>query len=152
MSPGFQPQEPLQFILFFTGIWFFVSFNISYMGWRAFAKRYPAPIRPAGTVYTSPATRFGNFFARYGNVIQIIFAETGVYFYVVFLFRPFHPPFLLPWGSVKNIEKKTLLFWSRYQMNVEDLAGKIRVALPVRIEHDPLWCRKVAAGLDGCQS
>src|SRR6266404_3585283 len=130
------------FPLFFVGMWVFVSFVISRMGWNAFAERYPAETRPTGTAYSSPSTWFGIFLARYGNVVRVVFTDAGVYFYALFLFRAFHRPFLVPWESVKRVERKKIFLWSRYRLDIEDAAGEIHVILPLSIEHDLLKHKK----------
>jgi hypothetical protein len=123
------------FPVFFIGVWMFVSFIISRMGWSSFAERYPALTRPRGMAYRSPSTWFGSFFARYGNVVHVMFTEAGIYFYTSFLFRAFHSPFLVPWESVKHVEKKRVLFWSRYRIDIQDSGGEIHVILPVGVEN-----------------
>jgi len=128
----------LIFPFFFVGMWVFVSFVISRMGWNAFATRYPAETRPTGTAYNSPSTWFGFFLARYGNVVRVIFTEAEVYFYPLFLFRAFHRPFLVPWESVRRVERQKVLFSSRYRVDIEDEAGEIHVILPLRVEQDLL--------------
>jgi hypothetical protein len=130
--------------VFFIGLWVFVSFTISRMGWNSFAERYPALTRPRGMAYRSPSTWFGSIFARYGNVVHVIFTDAGVYFYTSFLFRAFHPPFLVPWESVKRVEKKRVLFWSRYRIDIQDSSGEIHVILPVSVENVLLLHEMVA--------
>lgn len=128
-------NEGLIGILVFVGIWLLISFIVSRAGWQAFAKRYPARIRPAGSSYSSQASGFGGF-GRYNNVVRVVFADAGLYFYVMFLFRAFHSPFLVPWESVKCIQKKDGFFGSYYWMEIADAAGSIRLRLPRKIERD----------------
>jgi hypothetical protein len=127
---------PVLFPLFFAGMWICVGFVISRLGWHLFATRYPAPSRPVGTAYSSPSSWFGTIFASYRNVVRVLFTEAGVYFSVMFLFRVFHPPFLVPWASVKRIEKKAGLFVTRFRMDIEDACGEIHVLLPAKAERD----------------
>ena len=122
------------FPLFFVGMWMLVTFIISNFGWRAFAQQYRCDVRPEGTVYRSPRAMFGSLFASYNNVVRVIFTESGVYFYPLFLFRAFHPPFLLPWSSVKQVEKRERWYGNSYQMEVVDPAGKISLMLPTKVE------------------
>jgi hypothetical protein len=134
------PSQPpaTQFVLLpflFIGLWVTVNFIISRLGWASFAQSYPARIRPRGIAYRSPSSWFGCFLARYGNVVHVIFSDRGIYFYASFLFRAFHPPFLVPWDSVKHIEKKRVLFWVRYRIDIKDSAGEIHVILPVSVEN-----------------
>jgi hypothetical protein len=126
----------LIFPFFFVGMWLVVSASISRDGWRSFAERYPASNRPAGQSYVSPRTRFAGFYARYGNVVRVIFTDDGVYFSVLFLFRAFHSPFLVPWRSVARVERERGFFGDRYRLDIEDAAGEIHVILPLSIEHD----------------
>jgi hypothetical protein len=54
----------------------------------------------------------------------------------MFLFRAFHPPFLVPWANVRRVEKKDGLFRRGYLLDIEDAAGEIRVMLPREVEDD----------------
>jgi hypothetical protein len=136
MSPSHADELWPLFPLFFVGLWVVVCFFISQMGWRAFSNRYPMQSRPAGRAYLSPTIRFGNIFASYRNAAGVIFTDAGVYFYVMFLFRAFHPPFLVPWESVRSVQKKEGFFGRRYRLEIKDAAGEIHVLLPKRIEED----------------
>src|SRR6266516_56545 len=126
------------FPIFFVGMWLSVSFVISRMGWNAFAERYSSETRPQGTAYSFQSTWFGIFLARYGNVVRVVFTDAGVYFYAFFLFRAFHRPFLVPWESVRRVERKKVFFWPRYRLDIEDAAGEIHVILPLSVAHDLL--------------
>jgi hypothetical protein len=128
----FWPFFPFVFI----GMWILVSFIISHMGWRSFSSRYPAASRPAGRVYSSPSSWFGTIFASYRNVVRVVFTNAGIYFYAMFLFRAFHPPFLVPWASVRRVEKKDGFFLRGYRLDIEDPVGEIHVLLPKKVEDD----------------
>ena len=117
-------------------MWILVNFIISRMGWRSFASRYPAPSRPPGRVYVSQSSWFGSIFACYRNVVRVVFTDAGVYFYAMFLFRAFHPPFLVPWASVRGVGKKDGFFHRGYRLDIEDAAGKIHVLLPEKVADD----------------
>jgi hypothetical protein len=137
--PDFWPIFPF----FFVGMWLIVSFVISHLGWRSFSRRYSSQVRPAGIAYNSPSSWFG-ILGHYHNVVRVVFTDTGVYFYVMFLFRAFHPPFLVPWESVKRVEKKDGFFGSYYWLEIANDAGRVRLRLPGRIEHDLLRYQKAA--------
>jgi len=130
-----QPQYlPLLFPLFFAGIWVSVSLVISRLGWSSFAECYPAQGKPLGEAYNSPSSWFGTIFASYRNVVRVVFTEAGIYFSVMFLFRAFHPPFLVPWASVRSIERKKVFVVSRLRIDIEDSCGEIHVLLPLKAE------------------
>lgn len=132
------------FPVFFVFMWVSVSFIISRFGWKSFATSYPIKVRPAGYAYNSPFVRFGNIIANYRNVVRVIFTDKGIYFYVFFMFRAFHSPFLVPWDRVKRIERKNGFFWSRYRIDIEDAAGEIHVILPLSIEPDLIKFKKAS--------
>jgi hypothetical protein len=138
MHPSTQapPDFPPAFLpFFFVGMWLLVSFIISQFGWRSFSSRYPAHIRPSGIAYNSPSSWFG-ILGHYHNVVRVVFTDAGVYCYVLFLFRAFHPPFLVPWESVRRVEKKDGFFGSYYWVEIENDAGRVRLRLPAKIEDD----------------
>jgi len=126
------------FPFFFIGMWILVNLIVAHMGWRSFSSRYPAVSRPAGRAYSSPSSWFGSIFASYRNVVRVVFTDRGIYFYVLFLFRAFHPPFLVPWASVRRVEKKDGFFLRGYRLDIEDPAGEIHVLLPKKVEDDLL--------------
>lgn len=123
----------LVFIVFIT-MWIGVSFIVSRFGWHAFALRYPCPARPTGQSYTATFARFGYQFISYHRIIKAIFTSSGVYCYAGFWFRLGHQPFLVPWSSVVNVERKNGIFSHYYQLIIQDAAGKIQLTLPRRIE------------------
>lgn len=99
------------------------------MGWSAFARKYPATARPKGTSFNCTGAHFGNPFASYRNVLQVIFCEEGIYVYAFILFRAFHPPFLIPWEKIARLQPKKL-FWTRYHnIEVQDGPGEISLTL-----------------------
>jgi hypothetical protein len=122
--------------LFFVGIWTLVCLIVSHRGWRSFSSRYPAESRPPGPAYSSPKTWFGTLRGSYRNSVRIVLTDAGVYFSVLPLFRAFHPPFLVPWASVRRIEKQDGPFRQSYRLDIEDAAGEIHVVLPTSIEND----------------
>ena len=130
-SEDFWPFFPVIFL----GLWVFVPFIISRMGWHSFATRYPAPTRPRGNSYNSSGAWFG-IFAAYRNVVRVVFTDAGIYCCVMLFFRPFHPPFLVPWQSLKRAEKKESFWGHRYRLDIHDPAGEFHLILPGKVEND----------------
>lgn len=104
-------------------------------GWISFAKRHPAQARPDGEVYSVLSCESFNHVSG-GKGIRLIFTDAGIYFYMFFLGRPGHPPFLLPWGSVKSVKRKYGFLDDYYRIHVRDAAGKFSVDLPLKVEQD----------------
>ena len=146
LSHAENPELAAKFIpVAFLGMWLLVTFIISRVGWSSFAARYPAPSRPPGTAYNCPVMTFRGW-ARYNNGVRIIFTDAGVYFFPLVFIRLFHPPFLVPWASVKGLERKDGLFGRQVWLNIGDPAGKIRLRLSPSAESDLLRYRD-ATGL-----
>jgi hypothetical protein len=139
-TPAQLPQDFWLYLPFLVvGCWLTISFVVS-LGWQAFATRYRAGTRPAGKAHTAVTARIGwSPFSSYKNVVKVVFTKEGVYFYVLFLFRPFHSPFLLPWESVRSVEKKDgFLLGKRYIVDVGDDAGWSHLWLRGKVEQDLL--------------
>ena len=122
-----QDPPPWLFVLFpiiFVGMWTFVCFVISRLGWHRFAMVYRCHQPPSGSTYGVPLVRFGPF-TRYNNVVRGIPCESGIYLHNLFFFRAFHPPILIPWTSVTGIRKASGFLVSGYEIRVEDTAGTL---------------------------
>jgi hypothetical protein len=130
-------HELLEFwpVLIVMGVFLFISFLISHMGWRRFARKYPAKVRPEGRAYNVPGASF-NILSSYRNLVRVVFTAEGIYFYVLFVLR-FHPPFLLPWESVTGVAERKGWFGGRhYELVVEEGAGQMQLFLSQKVERD----------------
>ncbi|MEZ0274820.1 MAG: hypothetical protein ACAH88_07930 [Roseimicrobium sp.] len=119
-------------------VWVGGCFLISCMGWLWFGRKYPAGDWPTGKVHRVPSVKF-EFFGSYRNMVRVVFAEEGIYFFAPFFLRPFHAPFLLPWESVRRVKKKGgFTPAKRVVVEVEDAEGPIRLWFPSAAEQDLL--------------
>jgi len=103
-------------------------------GWSSFAKRYPAPTRPAGKAYSVPNWTYCDVHWN-ARGLRVIFTDTGIYFYMLFYRRLAHPPFLIPWDSVKRVRKEHGFFGAHSVLEIEDAAGKLRLDLSHELVH-----------------
>jgi hypothetical protein len=133
-SPYFPLCGGALFVAFAVLIIFMVSRASG--GWHAFASRYPAPAeKPAGKLYDCGFSSFGLLGSHYASGgVRITFSDRGLYFQM--RFPLFHRPFLLPWQSVKRIEKKAGLLGEKYHVDIEDAVGEIHFSLPGDAEND----------------
>ncbi|MGH8619140.1 MAG: hypothetical protein ACREUW_15725 [Burkholderiales bacterium] len=121
---------PVVFSALFVALWVGVSLGLAGAGWRAFARRHPATTVPTGPVYTAWYARFRSLFAGYRNVVRVACLPQGLHCSAMFLFRPGHPPFVVPWASVVRAEHQALIVGSCYEVDIEDSAGTLRLRLP----------------------
>jgi hypothetical protein len=123
-------------VFFFVFIFVLISFGEAQAtgGWGSFVKRYPAKTRPAGEAYRVLSWQICNVYDP-GRCLRVIFTDTGIYFYMTFFRRLAHPPFLLPWESVKRIKKGHGFLGEHYILEVNDMAGAFNLDLPKAVEH-----------------
>ena len=117
------------FLLYFIALWVGVSFLISRMGWHGFAQKYAVSSRPHGRSFNCASAWFGSIFASYHNVMRIVFSDAGIYIYPFFLFRAFHPPFLVPWEKVVGVTEKKRFWITSHELVVRDGTGEIHILL-----------------------
>jgi hypothetical protein len=132
----FRDLLPLM-IPFLVAAWCAVSYTIARLGWRRFSARYPSIARPDGTAYTVAVISFGSLRSTmYRNTARIIITRRGIYFYMLFLFRMFNPPFLVPWSSVTAVSQPSGLIKSYYEIVINDQAGSIYLLVHKKAEKD----------------
>jgi len=134
------PPDILVVAIFLSGFaffWILVCLMVSKIpgGWASFAKHYPVVNRPIGNSYSVLNYWFSR--SSSGNKgARLIFTDTGIYFYAIFISRLGHPPFLLPWKSVKSVGRRRGFLDDYYQVKIADAAGELRVDLPLKVEQE----------------
>lgn len=96
----------LGFVLF----WSFVLWITSRVGgWATIAEKYPyrEPYNPRCHSFQSAILRY---MMNYNGVLNLCMDEEGVYFSVLFLFRPGHTPFFVPWDEIEGTSKNYFLY------------------------------------------
>jgi hypothetical protein len=89
----------------FPVFWCAVLFLLSVLGgWRALARAYASETRPAGRTFSFRSGSFG--FVNYGGCLSFASGPAGLYVAVFPLFRPGHPPFLVPWHDISAKAKE----------------------------------------------
>ena len=95
--------ELLDFIygIFFI-VWWFVCLKLfsKFLGWEALARKYPLEGKFDGVVERCKAQFRGK------GGLHIGVNERGVYLAVLFCFRPFHRPLLIPWQDIEIVRAK----------------------------------------------
>ncbi len=126
-------------VVIFAGV--FLVVLISYAdaqaegGWSSFVKRYPAKTKPAGNACRVPSWTYCDVHWN-ARGLRVIFTDEGIYFFKPFRGRLAHPPFLLPWKSVKGIKKERGFMGEYLALEIEDAAGKLKLDLSEEIAHE----------------
>jgi hypothetical protein len=95
----------LGFFVIFPLFWSAIVFLISRIGgWGSMAESYPYR-EPLAANCFSLQSAILRFSSSYNGVLKICADEQGVYFSVLFLFRPGHSPFFVPWEEITGTKK-----------------------------------------------
>jgi hypothetical protein len=122
-----------------VGLWVVVCFFVARSGWERFARKYRSNAKkklklgPVEKVHDVPKMGFRIGRGWYRYMVRVILTEEGIYFRAILPFRLFHSPFLLPWSSVRSVEKRRGYFVEdRYLVEVVDAedTGSIELYLP----------------------
>ncbi|GAB5537317.1 MAG: hypothetical protein Rubg2KO_35660 [Rubricoccaceae bacterium] len=114
------------FPLFWSG----VCVLISKMGWSRLAAAYQTDAEATGETFRAVSGMVG--VSSYRNVLTVSLEPEGLRLAVMVLFRPGHPPLLIPWGDLVNVRTTTVLFSTAYAFETEQ-AGSVTIRLPERI-------------------
>lgn len=117
----------LAFFVVFPLFWSAVVFLISRLGgWGSMAEAYPYR-EPHAAHCFSMQSAILRLSSNYNGILKICADDEGLYFSVMFLFRPGHPPFCVPWGEISGTKKGYFFY------NVVDLRFQRTPDLPFRI-------------------
>jgi hypothetical protein len=99
------------FPIAFVAIWSLVCWLIAWMGgWRRLVSVYPARGTPVGKRYGGVYGMMG--ISSYKGVLTVVVAPEGLHLSTMSIFRPGHPPLLIPWAALRNGEAWPFL-WAR---------------------------------------
>lgn len=97
------------FPILFVAVWILVCYVTSRMGWRSLSEeyRYTNDFTGERIGLVSMSVNAGN----YNNSVIVKYGPEGIYLKVVFLFRPYHPPIMIPWSEIRIARDKKILFF-----------------------------------------
>jgi len=101
-----------------------ILFTLSQVGgWNSLATRYRMDRLFQGTLWRYQFGFLGS--VRYKGALTVGSGTEGLYLAVLFFFRPFHPPLLIPWPEVSLGRSKKTLFVElvEFRLGPEPLAS-----------------------------
>lgn len=134
------PSTPVIFVLqwfipFFVAMWFGVTGLLSYLsGWPVLAARFRSATSVVGEHFRFVSGSVGvsnRFPVNYRNCLFITVGITGFRISVLFLFRLFSPPLLIPWSQVESVTEQRYWFIHRSVIRIRGFSGNIIVPDPV---------------------
>lgn len=120
----------------FVAFWTILVTVISRLGWGKLADRFAAVTKPSdGKTYWGQSARIG--ISNYNGCVNVRVCVRGLYLTVFPVFRPGHPPVLIPWHAIRNVTEKGRLGFTSYVLEVGQpliTTIEIRKTLLERIE------------------
>ena len=114
--------------LSFVAVWLFVNYSFAATsGWHLLAKRYRTTTSPHGPILEWQVYRMGSL--QETGITILTTSPLGLHLSRVDLFRPFHPPLLIPWHTITKVtEGRT--WWGRQwvQLDLDGITG-LRVGI-----------------------
>ncbi|QDU78145.1 hypothetical protein Pan97_52270 [Bremerella volcania] len=90
---------------------------IAFLGdWGLLAKSFRAREKPDGKYFYFQSCGIG--MAGYRNMLAVGVTDKGLYLAVFFLFRPMHPPLLIPWSEIKEVHENKFFSWRNYYLSI----------------------------------
>ena len=127
----------LAFVIVFPLFWSVIVFLLSRLGgWGSMAEAYPSR-EPRSAQCFSLQSAILRFTTNYRGVLKICADEEGVYFSVLFLFRPGHTPFFVPWEEISGTKKNYFI------INMVELRFQRTPNIPIRL-YKPMADRLVS--------
>ena len=133
---------PWVLAVLFPVFWCGVLLGIGHLGgWARIASEYGLMDSFEGRRWRFQSGRFG--WAHYGNCLTVGAGPRGLHFSVFVIFRPGHPPILVPWGDV-SAKPETVLFMKYVDLRfrrVPDVRVRLsqRLATEIQLEAGTRW-------------
>lgn len=106
------------FLVVFAVLWVgIMMLGARFGGWGEFAKIYRGPPSMAGEVCTYAGAHF-RWFYGYNRCLTISISEQGIHMLPMFAFRMHHPPLMIPWDKVLEVQDKSVILFPRVEMTV----------------------------------
>lgn len=139
MSP---PWIVLLVTLAFPVLWSGTVWVIGQLGWGSLARRYRADGSEIdGSIRWIRFTSGQIGLSNYSSTLHVGVADDGLHLRVPLLFRPGHPPLLIPWGAIAEVEPRTVLWHMTYGLRIgEPHVATVRVperVIRVLRDHQP---------------
>lgn len=130
--PPLEVLIPLAFLVGFPLFWILIGKLIAQGGWARLAKQFETTRPAAGRRVRIGSARVG--LANYNNVLRLHAQPDGLRMSVLGIFRSGHPPLLIPWDAISDIEPVKVLWYRGYTLQVGE--PPVAIQLPASIVED----------------
>ncbi|MEM0962445.1 MAG: hypothetical protein AAGK21_07935 [Bacteroidota bacterium] len=117
------------FVVVFPAFWSGVVWLIAQAAWARLAAVYATDLSASGVTFRGISGRVG--MSSYTNALTVSIEPEGLRLSTMILFRPGHPPLLIPWDEIVEIQPIRLLWTRAY--TIETASASPRITLPERV-------------------
>ncbi len=118
------------FIFIIAGFWCLGCFVASRFGWSNWTALYRCDRQLQGTIYRGRSGRFKDQ-KSYRGVLCVVLCEDGIGLSLAQIWRPGHPPLLIPWSKVVAAEEKNYIFFHLLRITLSDAGQTFAFELPL---------------------
>ncbi len=123
------PGSP-EFFAVFAATWVGVNLVLALLsGWLILWFRFPGGPAIQGRRFRFVSGSMGmfGFPARFSRVLFVSVGPKGIRLNLLFLFRLFSPPIMIPWSAVESVTERKLWFFRRTVIHIEGSWLEIRL-------------------------
>ena len=121
---------PLVFAVVFPAFWSAIVWLVGQFGWARLARHYATDAPRTGRTFRMETGQIGG--ANYSSSLTVSVEPDGLRLAVMPLFRPGHPPVLIPWEEIGSIRPKRFLWHTNYEIETAP-PDPIKVRLSKRV-------------------
>lgn len=112
------------FLVGFPILWMTVLFFVSRIGgWAGLATQFSTNDAPSGERFSWSSAHL-NWFARYGNTINVTVSSQGIHLQPVIIFRFGHRPIFIPWRAISSMSRSKIFGFSWTKLVVDGHTGR----------------------------
>ena len=117
-------------VLGFAAFWSGVVLLIGRFGWHMLAGAYRTDAPASGRQIRLVTGRIG--LSNYSGILNVSIEPDGLRLSVMSMFRPGHPPLLIPWEDITEIDVRSQVLGTSYELNIGE-PWVATIALPGRV-------------------
>ena len=124
------PLAVVAIIAAVPAFWCGVVWLIGQFGWRRLAEAYATDAPLTGRAFRMTSAGIGG--ASYSNALTISIEPDGLRIAPLFLFRPGHPPLLIPWDQIQDVRPRKMLGHTSYVLDTA-APKPVTIRLPTHV-------------------
>lgn len=115
-----------------AGLFVYLYLTSRIGGWTQLGRSYQSFRAPGGIAIRHRDLRLG-WFVEYSGLVNFWVAEEGLHVRIMFPFRVFHPPLLIPWTEFADVRFSRWLIWKVMYCVIGRAPNEIEARMPEEV-------------------